>query len=158
MQIVDILALLVPNIWTAITQLCATAVLFFALYKLAYKPVKKILDARSEYEQNRLAEADALKKENEEMKKQMEAELAKADDKAREVIEEARQEGKEKSEQMMAEAREDIEQQRSKMLSEMHEEIVNVAMTATERLLNDKLNKKTDRKAVDEFIKEVSKK
>ena len=46
MQIVDILALLVPNIWTAITQLCATAVLFFALYKLAYKPVKKILDAR----------------------------------------------------------------------------------------------------------------
>ena len=82
MQIVDILALLVPNIWTAITQLCATAVLFFALYKLAYKPVKKILDARSEYEQNRLAEADALKKENEEMKKQMEAELAKADDKA----------------------------------------------------------------------------
>ena len=143
--------------------------LFFALYKLAYKPVKKILDARSEYEQNRLAEADALKKENEEMKKQMEAELAKADDKAREVIEEARQEGnrikevleqegKEKSEQMMAEAREDIEQQRSKMLSEMHEEIVNVAMTATERLLNDKLNKKTDRKAVDEFIKEVTEK
>ena len=136
MQIVDILALLVPNIWTAITQLCATAVLFFALYKLAYKPGKKILDARSEYEQNRLAEADALKKENEEMKKQMEAELAKADDKARE----------------------DIEQQRSKMLSEMHEEIVNVAMTATERLLNDKLNKKTDRKAVDEFIKEVTEK
>ena len=86
MQIVDILALLVPNIWTAITQLCATAVLFFALYKLAYKPVKKILDARSEYEQNRLAEADALKKENEEMKKQMEAELAKADDKARELV------------------------------------------------------------------------
>ena len=169
MQIVDILALLVPNIWTAITQLCATAVLFFALYKLAYKPVKKIMDARSEYEQNRLAEADALKKENEEMKKQMEAELAKADDKAREVIEEARQEGnrikevleqegKEKSEQMMAEAREDIEQQRSKMLSEMHEEIVNVAMTATEKLLNDKLNKKTDRKAVDEFIKEVTEK
>ena len=158
MQIVDILALLVPNIWTAITQLCATAVLFFALYKLAYKPVKKILDARSEYEQNRLAEADALKKENEEMKRQMEAELAKADDKAREVIEEARQEGKEKSEQMMAEAREDIEQQRSKMLSEMHEEIVNVAMTATEKLLNDKLNKKTDRKAVDEFIKEVTEK
>ena len=64
----------------------------------------------------------------------------------------------EKSEQMMAEAREDIEQQRSKMLSEMHEEIVNVAMTATEKLLNDKLNKKTDRKAVDEFIKEVTEK
>ena len=49
MQIVDILGLLVPNIWTALTQLCATAVLFFLMYKLAYKPVKNILDKRSEF-------------------------------------------------------------------------------------------------------------
>ena len=169
MQIVDILALLVPNIWTALTQLCATAVLFFALYKLAYKPVKNILDARSEYEQNKLAEADALKEEYEEKNRQVEAELAKADDKAREVLEIARQEGnrikevleqegKEKSEQLIAEAKANIELQRSRMLVEMHEEIVNVAMTATEKILNDKLNEKTDRESVDEFIREVAKK
>ena len=61
MQIVDILNQLVPNVWTALTQLCASAVLFFVLYKLGYKPVRKILDTRSEYEQNKLAQADALK-------------------------------------------------------------------------------------------------
>ena len=167
MQIVDILNLLVPNVWTALTQLCATAVLFFALYKLAYKPVKNILDTRSEYEQNRLAEADALKEEYEEKNKQMEAELAKADDKAKEVLEIARQEGnrtkevleqegKEKSEQLLAEAKAKIELQRSRMLVDMHEEIVNVAMTATEKMLGDKLDEKTDRETVDEFIKEVA--
>ena len=167
MQIVDILNLLVPNVWTALTQLCATAVLFFALYKLAYKPVKNILDTRSEYEQNRLAEADALKDEYEEKNKQMEAELAKADDKAKEVLEIARQEGnrikevleqegKEKSEQLLAEAKAKIELQRSRMLVDMHEEIVNVAMTATEKMLGDKLDEKTDRETVDEFIKEVA--
>ena len=59
MQIVDILNQLVPNVWTALTQLCASAVLFFVLYKLGYKPVRKILDTRSEYEQNKLAQADA---------------------------------------------------------------------------------------------------
>ncbi|MBR4422532.1 MAG: ATP synthase F0 subunit B, partial [Erysipelotrichaceae bacterium] len=58
MQIVDILSQLIPNVWTVITQLCATAVLFFLMYKLAWKPVKKILDARSEYEQARLSEAE----------------------------------------------------------------------------------------------------
>ena len=167
MQIVDILNLLVPNVWTALTQLCATAVLFFALYKLAYKPVKNILDTRSEYEQNRLAEADALKEEYEEKNRQMEAELAKADDKAKEVLEIAReegnrikevleQEGKEKSEQLLAEAKAKIELQRSRMLVEMHEEIVNVAMSATEKMLGDKLDETTDRETVDEFIKEVA--
>ena len=69
MQIVDILGLLVPNIWTALSQLCATAVLFFLMYKLAYKPVKKILDTRSEYEQTRLAEAEKLQEENEKINK-----------------------------------------------------------------------------------------
>ena len=55
MQIIDILGQLVPNVWTALTQLCATALLFFLMYKLAWKPVKKILDARSEYESSRLS-------------------------------------------------------------------------------------------------------
>ena len=89
MQIVDILNQLVPNVWTALTQLCASAVLVFVLYKLGYKPVRKILDTRSEYEQNKLAQADALKEENEALKKQLEEELAKADAAARETIEKA---------------------------------------------------------------------
>ena len=46
MQLPDVFGLLFPNVWTFISQLCATAVLFFLMYKLAYKPVKKILDER----------------------------------------------------------------------------------------------------------------
>ena len=169
MQIVDILKLLVPNIWTAITQLCATAVLFFALYKLGYKPVRKILDTRSEYEQRKLAEADALKKENEELKKKMEEELAQAEERANRAIERARQEGnrlkdelvnegREKTEQMIANAKADIAFERNKMLSKVQREIVDATISATEKMLSERIDEETDKRIIDDFIKEITKK
>ena len=169
MQIVDILKLLVPNIWTAITQLCATAVLFFALYKLGYKPVRKILDTRSEYEQRKLAEADALKKENEELKKKMEEELAQAEERANRAIERARQEGnrlkdelinegREKTEQMLANAKADIAFDRNRMLGEVQQEIVDATISATEKMLSERIDEETDKRIIDDFIKEITKK
>ena len=169
MQIVDILNQLVPNVWTTLTQLCATAVLFFALYKLAYKPVRKILDTRGEYEKNRLAEADALKAENEELRKQLEDELAKADAKARETIEKARSEGRqlkenlisegrERKEQLLAAAQADIDLQRSRMLDEVQQEIVDATISATEKLLSERIDETADMQIIDDFIKEVTKK
>lgn len=169
MQIVDILKLLVPNVWTAVTQLCATAVLFFALYKLGYKPVRKILDTRSEYEQRKLAEADALKKENEELKKRMEEELAKAEEKANRAIERARREGnrlkdelinegKARTEQMLANAKADIAFERNKMLDEVQQEIVDATISATEKMLSERIDEQTDKRIIDDFIKEITKK
>ena len=169
MQIVDILKLLVPNVWTAITQLCATAVLFFALYKLGYKPVRKILDTRSEYEQRKLAEADALKKENEELKKKMEEELARAEERASQAIERARQEGnrlkeelvnegREKTEQMLANAKADIVFERNRMLDEVQREIVDATISATEKMLSERIDEKADKRIIDDFIKEITKK
>ena len=169
MQIVDILKLLVPNIWTAITQLCATAVLFFVLYKLGYKPVRKILDTRSEYEQRKLAEADALKKENEELKKKMEEELAQAEERANRAIERARQEGnrlkdelinegREKTEQMLANAKADIAFERNRMLGEVQQEIVDATISATEKMLSERIDEETDKRIIDDFIKEITKK
>ena len=169
MQIVDILKLLVPNVWTAITQLCATAVLFFALYKLGYKPVRKILDTRSEYEQQKLAEADALKKENEELKKKMEEELARAEERANQAIEKARQEGnrlkeelvnegREKTEQMLANAKADIVFERNRMLDEVQREIVDATISATEKMLSERIDEKADKQIIDDFIKEITKK
>ncbi len=169
MQIVDILNQLVPNVWTVITQLCASAVLFFVLYKLGYKPVRKILDTRSEYEQNKLAQADALKEENEALKKQLEEELAKADAAARETIEKARtegrqlkenliSEGRERKEKLLADAKADIDLQRSRMLDEVQQEIVDATISATEKLLSEKIDESTDMRIIDDFIKEVTKK
>ena len=85
---IDILGLLVPNVWTTITQLCSTAILFALMYKLAWKPVKKILDERSAYENEKLALANRLANENEVLQEQSRKTLAEAHQTAHEIVEE----------------------------------------------------------------------
>ena len=164
----DVLGQLLPNPLTMLAQLCATAILFFLMYKLAYKPVKKILDKRSEYEQSRLSDADNLKKKYEDLHAEAEKEITDAKAKAQEIINKAQDEGnrvknnlidegKQKSQQIIDEAQNNIAMQKSKMLDEMHGEIVDVALTAAEKLLQSKLDSKNDKESIDEFIKEVTK-
>lgn len=165
----DVLGQLLPNPLTMLAQLCATAILFFLMYKLAYKPVKNILDKRSAYEQERLTKAESLKKEYEDLHAEAEKEINEAKAKAQEIVAKAQDEGnrvknnlidegKQKSQQIIDDAQNNIALQKSKMLDEMHGEIVNVAMTAAEKLLQSKLDEKNDKDSIDEFIKEVTNK
>ena len=54
LDLIDVMGQLFPDPLTVVTQLCATAILFFVLLKLVWKPAKKIMDARSEYEQKKI--------------------------------------------------------------------------------------------------------
>ncbi|MBQ1877997.1 MAG: F0F1 ATP synthase subunit B [Erysipelotrichaceae bacterium] len=164
---VDVLGKLMPNILTILAQLGATLVLFLLMKKLAWGPAKKIMAERAAYEQNLLRQAEALKKENEELKSLMEEKLSQAEEEATETVANAQREaqrlkdnmvdeGKELSRQLVEEARHSIELQKSKMLDDMHDEIVSVALSATERMLSEKLDVESDRQVIDSFIKEVS--
>ncbi len=164
---VDVLGKLMPNILTILAQLGATLVLFLLMKKLAWGPAKKIMAERAAYEQNLLRQAEALKKENEELKTLMEEKLSQAEEEATETVVNAQREaqrlkdnmvdeGKELSRQLVEEARHSIELQKSKMLDDMHDEIVSVALSATERMLSEKLDVESDRQVIDSFIKEVS--
>lgn len=42
------------------------------------------------------------------------------------------------------------------MQSEIHKEMVEVAMSAAEKLIGEKSNEASDRQAVDQFVKEVT--
>lgn len=166
MQIVDILGLLVPNIWTALTQLCATALLFFLMYKLAWKPVKKILDTRSEFEQSRLDEAEKLKKENETINKQAQEIIAEANKTAETIVKQAKAEGEETKGEIIARANEESQQildnanrqarqQHDRIMKDMHGEIVDVAISAAEKMLRDKIDSEADKSNIESFIKEI---
>ena len=166
MQIVDILELLIPDVWTAITQLCATAVLFYLMYKLAWKPVKKILDERSRFEQEKLSEAAALKEENEKISKQAKDIISDANRDAEMIGKEAREEGqtlkneliaegKKQSAQLLENAKHDMEMQKAKMMEEMRSEIVETAISAAEKVLQDNVDSDAERSSINSFVKEV---
>jgi len=166
MQIVDILELLIPDVWTAITQLCATAVLFYLMYKLAWKPVKKILDERSRFEQEKLSEAAALKEENEKISKQAKDIISDANRDAEMIVKEAREEGqtlkneliaegKKQSAQLLENAKHDMEMQKAKMMEEMRSEIVDTAIAAAEKVLQNNVDPDAERQSINSFVKEV---
>ena len=164
---IDVLSQLMPNILTVITQLCATAVLFLLMYKLAWKPVKKILETRSEYEQSRLTSAEEMKKRNEELNAEASQQIEEASIQAQQIIAKAQQEGeklrdglidegRQKSRQLVEDAQRNITLEKNKMLEEMHEEVVEIALSAAEKMLQQKLDSKSDRDSIEDFIKEVS--
>ena len=166
MEIIDILQLLVPNVWTAISQLCASAVLFFLMYKLAYKPVKKILDTRSEFEQSRLAEAEKLQEENEKINKKAQEIITEANKTAEMIVKDAKQEAAEERDKILSDAQKQssqildnanrqAKQQHDKIMKDMHGEIVDVAISAAEKMLQDKIDTEIDKNNIDAFIKEV---
>ena len=168
MQILDILELLVPNVKTLITQLCATAILFLLMYKLAWKPVKKILDTRANHEQGKLDEANKVAEENKKLNEEANKRIADAKIEAEHIVEDAKNESetmrndiiaqsKREASNYIEKAQADIARQKDQMINEMHDQIVDVTIEATEKMLQSKIDNKADKESIDQFIKEVSK-
>ena len=170
MQInIDVLGKLIPNILTVVTQLCATAVLFLLMRKLAWKPVHNILLARSEFEQKQLDDAQRMKQDTQRLADQAKADSAKAALQARDYIEQGRSEGQKIKDQLVAEgktqaqlaldkARQDIDVQKQQMQAAMYDDIVEVAMEASAKVLSDSTSAAGapgQKKAVEKFVKEV---
>jgi len=165
---IDVLGKMVPNILTALTQLGATFILFYFIKKLAWKPVREILQKRSETEQNRLIEAQKLKDESEKINIQAKQELQQAGADAKQLISVGRSEAervknelledaRRKSEEKLNEARKEIEYEKVLMRTELHNQIVDVALIAAEKLLSEKFDEKKDRQEIEKFVKEVVK-
>ena len=57
----DFLDKLFPNFWSLLINLLALIVLFVFLYHIAYKPVKKYLDARKNYVEKNIRDSESSK-------------------------------------------------------------------------------------------------
>lgn len=166
---VDIQGVLFPNLITMLVQLCSTIVLFLLCKKLLWKPAREILRKRQERIDNDFNDAensrnDALK-ELENAKENLEN----ARNKSNEIIDSARKEANELKNNILANAKQEannkikqadayIEQEKLNAKKEIHDEMVNVAMMAVNKLLNDKATLKDDEEAIEKYIDEVNKK
>ncbi len=167
-EIMDLMEQLWPNPLTVLAQLAATAVLFILMYKLLWKPVQEILNTRSKFEQQKLDDAAKLKDENEQLNKEAHQYIDEAKQQAQQTILNAQQEGskiknslieqgKQQSQQIVEEAVTNMNLQKEKMLEDMHRQMVDVALSATEKMLQKKVDSQTDIDCIDDFIKEVEK-
>lgn len=163
----DVQGQLFPNLITMLVQWASTGVLLFFVVKFLWNPAKNFLNARAEYAQSQLSQADALRAEAEKMNEEAKAFIKEAGTTARELVEEAKREStqlketllkeaKEEAEAKLDAARREIEYEKNAMRQGVAKEIVEVAMAATEKLLAEKTTSEDDRLAIEQFVKDVN--
>lgn len=164
---IDIAQQLVPNPLTMFTQLCATAVLFYFMRKYLWGSVKEMLEKRSTAVQSTLTDAEKYLEDAKEDKEAARAEIAKARGLSQDILAKTEQEAKELRDEIVTQAKKDatraldkardeIEIEKKQMRDEMVNEMIEVAMSATEKLIGTKVNDTQDQKTIERFVQEMS--
>jgi F-type H+-transporting ATPase subunit b len=151
-------------IWTIVSF----AVLVLLLSKVAWTPLIKALKDREDGIRKAIGDAATAQKTAEQLKVQLEQELAKAQDKAAGMLSQAQAESQKLREQMVKDAeaeahrlieqtKRQLEEEKSKLSRELRQEVANLSIRVAEKLLRHSVNAKEQETLVAGFIKDLDK-
>lgn len=163
---VDIYEKLFPNIITLLVQWGATFILYLVFKKHLYQPVVNWLEKRAAKIQEELDHAKQ-KEELAVLEHQKAQQVYKsAVDESAELVSTSQsqallekelilKQARVEAENVFVKAKKDIENERQQMLRDVQEEIVDVALAASERLLQQEVSQAHQKEAVERFIAEL---
>jgi len=148
-----------------IAQLVSFAILFVILTFLLYRPVRRILDERSNRIKESMDQAEQIKvkmaETEERVREQLEAArregqtvMAQAGQMGERVKEEARLEARREAESIMARGRVEIDRERDEAIEDLRRQFVELAILAAEKVINETLDKERHRRLIDEVLEE----
>lgn len=151
-----------------LTQAVSFILLVFLLKKFAWKPLLKLLDDRREKIRTGFEDIETTKREVETLKADYQRHRANIEEEARDLLQQAVDEGRRISREVQEKARQearaalekaksDIQLETEKAKVTLRNEIADLTISATERLLEKKMDEKTDKELVLDFIKELEK-
>ena len=140
--------------------------LFPALNYFYFKPLGEAIHGRTTNLEATFKEAEDLRAEMTSMRSEYEKRLVETEASAREQIQaqikEAqtlrdtlRSEAVQQAEALKKKAIEEIEQEKQKILTDLRLHVVNLTLTATEKLVGQSVDSETNRRLVEEFIDKV---
>ena len=161
----DIQGVLFPNWITMLVQLCSTLVLFLLCKKLLWKPARDILAKRRDKMNENLMSSQKLREDASVELDKAKEELEHARNRSGEIVESARKEAENlraeivnkansEASAKLALADKEIEQKERVAQDRIHDEMVDVAMAAVSKLMQDKATSSDDKKAIEDFIGE----
>ncbi len=161
----DIQGVLFPNWITMLVQLCSTLVLFLLCKKLLWKPARDILAKRRDKMNENLMSSQKLREDASVELDKAKEELEHARNRSGEIVESASKEAENlraeivnkansEASAKLALADKEIEQKERDAQDRIHDEMVDVAMAAVSKLMQDKATSSDDKKAIEDFIGE----
>lgn len=160
----DVASKIFPSIPALLTQLAATAILVFVIRKYLWKNAVDYIEKRKQYLHQVVNETEALKAQAEAQKAKTEQELNSAYLNARTILDEAKQKANAEKEAILNAANQEaefkrdqikreLENERAKAEKEMKQQIIDVALTAAEKVIKRQIKDQDSEKLVEEFIK-----
>ena len=150
-----------------IGQLINFLILLGLLTFFGYKPIRNMLDERSNRIKLSMEQAEATKSEYERAQVEAEKQISKARDEAQSIIaqaaqagnvlkEEARQEARKEAQAIVERARAQLERERDKIVDELRKDFVDTAILAAERVLSETLDRGKHRQLIEKTLEESS--
>lgn len=146
-----------------IGQLINFLILLGLLTFFGYRPIRKMLDERSNKIKQSMEQAEATKKEYENARIEVAKRISKARYEGQSIVgqseqagerikEEARQEARKEAQAIVDRTREELERERGKVVDELRKEFVDTAIMAAEKVLSETLDKEKHRRLIQETV------
>jgi F-type H+-transporting ATPase subunit b len=148
-----------------LSQLVSFILLLTLLIIVAYKPITKMLDERSQKIKDSMEQAEAVKQQMAKTEKMVQEQLSQARQQGQDLVaqasqigerlrEEARQQAKQDAEAIVARAKSEIQAEREEATAKLRKEFVEVAIKAAEKVINRALDKEIHRQIIEETLRE----
>jgi len=151
-----------------LAQFVNFAILFGLLSVLLYKPMRRMLDERSNKIKESMEQAEQIKEQMTKSEEQVKLQLDTARREGQEILaqaaqmgerlkEEAKGEARQEAEVIVARARTEIERERDQAIDEVKREFVDLAIRAAEKVVNESLDREKHRRLIEEVLEQAPK-
>ncbi len=148
-----------------ITQIVTFVILLVLLRFVAYKPLMRMLDERSNKVKDSLEQAESVMKQSakteEELKKQLEQasregqeRIARAMKAGEEIKLEAEEDAKRETEKLILKARTEIKQERDSAVEDVRREFADLTVLAAGKVIEKSLDKEEHRELIEKVLEE----
>jgi len=148
-----------------IGQLINFLILLGLLTFFGYKPIRKMLNERSERIKKSMEHAEATKQEYERAQVEIQKQISKAREEGQSIVgqsakvgerikEEARQEARREAQAIAERTRQELERERDKAINELRKEFVDTAILAAEKVISETLDKEKHRSLIEKTLEE----
>ena len=153
------------NLPVLITQVVTFIILLVLLRLVAYKPLMRMLDERSQRVKESMEQADSVKEQaahaEEAVKKQLEEagregqeRIARATKAGDEVKQKAQEEARQEAESLINRARTEIQRERDDAITEVRRQFADLTIMAAGKVIDRSLDKKEHKELIDKVLEE----
>lgn len=154
------------NLGYLISQIVNFTLLAVLLYFVAYKPILRMLDQRSERIKQGLEDAELASRRAAEMEQEFDQRLAEARKEGQEIIAQATQmsekarleileTAREEARAQVEKAKDEISRERELAMSELRQQVADLSLNISEKVIGESLDQQRQRDLIAEFLEQT---